>query len=369
LNLIQAMPRQWHSALELGRVYWVFLSAFHQRLKQLPVLLVVKADFKFNVRENMDTDSASPQPANSSPHHSAAPLIVLAGATGQLGGEIAKWLVQRGAQVRALVRKGSESKQLADLQRQGATLAEIDYDNSAELAKACGGAGCVVSALSGLRDVIVDAQTLLLQAAVAAGVPRFIPSDYCIDYTRIPAGNNRNLDLRREFNERLDKAPIQATSVLNGMFTNLLTGQAPVILFGIKRVFYWGNADQPMDFTTLEDTAAFTAAAALDPSTPRYLRIAGEVAAIRDLQRIASEVTGEKFGLLRPGGLSAFALMIKVTKALTPASDEVFPAWQGMQYLHNMLSGAVKLNPLDNNRYPEIKWTSISEVLQTRAVS
>lgn len=49
-----------------------------------------------------------------------------------------------------------------------------------------------------------------------------------------------------------------------------------------------------------------------------------------------------------------------------PKNDELYPAWQGMQYLHNMLSGKAKLEPLDNDRYPEIKWTSVYEVLSKR---
>jgi hypothetical protein len=67
-------------------------------------------------------------------------------------------------------------------------------------------------------------------------MPRFIPSDYCIDFTKLPPGTNRNLDLRREFHERLDRAPIAATSILNGRFADMLTGQAPIVLFKFKRV-------------------------------------------------------------------------------------------------------------------------------------
>ena len=43
------------------------------------------------------------------------------------------------------------------------------------------------------------------RAAVDAGVPRFIPSDFAIDFTKIPEGGNRNLDLRREFHRRLER--------------------------------------------------------------------------------------------------------------------------------------------------------------------
>ena len=69
------------------------------------------------------------------------------------------------------------------------------------------------------------------------------------------------------------------------------------------------------------------------------------------------------FKLLRAGSLGFLATMIKITRTLAPAPNEVFPPWQGMQYLHNMLSGQAKLPPLDNDRYPDISWTSVREAL------
>jgi hypothetical protein len=80
-----------------------------------------------------------------------------------------------------------------------------------------------VSALQGLGDVIVDMRTALLEGAIEAGVPRFIPSDYSIDFTKLPPGENRNLDLRRDFHKRLEKTPIFATTILNGAFADMLT--------------------------------------------------------------------------------------------------------------------------------------------------
>jgi len=293
-------------------------------------------------------------------------LIVLAGATGDLGHRIALALLARGAQVRALVRPGNTKPAVELLRARGAAIVEVDFNDPAALTRACTGAACVVSALSGLRSVIVDAQTHLLDAAVAAGVLRFIPSDFSIDFTKLPAGSNRNLDLRREFGRHLDRVPIQATSILNGMFMDLLTGQAPLVLFKLKRILYWGSADQPLDFTTIANTAEYTAAAALDSTTPRYLRVAGEVATVRDLQAAASAATGQRFGRLRAGGLWVLKLMINITRRLVPAKNEVFPPWQGMQYLHNMFTGLPKFQALDNARYPAIQWTRVREVLAGR---
>jgi hypothetical protein len=44
--------------------------------------------------------------------------------------------------------------------------------------------------------------------------------------------------------------------------------------------------------------------------------------------------------------------------------DKLFPPWQGMQYMLNMVSGEGKLNPLDNDRYPELKWTSVEQAVR-----
>ncbi len=292
--------------------------------------------------------------------------IIVAGATGDLGGRIARALVRRGANVKAIVRYSSDLDAVVHLRNAGVVVEKVDFENITELISALRGASCLVSALSGLQKVIVDVQTLLLTAAVAADIPRFIPSDFSIDFTRTPAGTNRNLDLRREFRERLDAAPIAPTSILNGMFADLLIGEAPLILFPLKRIVYWGDADQPLDFTTIADTAEFTAAAALDDHTPRDLRIAGDTLSARGLREAASLATGKEFKLLRVGGLGMLDSMIKVTRTLMPAKNEVFPPWQGMQYLRNMLSGRAKLDPLDNDRYPEIRFTTVREVIEKR---
>ncbi len=292
--------------------------------------------------------------------------VILAGGTGNLGHRITRALVARRAAVRALVRKGSGPEKTEPLKGLGIEVVPVDFNRPEEMEEACSGGTCVVSALSGLREVIVETQTRLLEAAVRAGVPRFIPSDFSIDFTKLSPGTNRNLDLRREFMERLNRAEIAATSVLNGMFADLLTGQAPFILFKWKRVVYWENPDQPLDFTTIENTAEYTAAAALDPTTPRFLRIAGDTLSARDLARVAGEVTGQEFRLLRAGSLKRLEGMIKILRTLFPQPRAIYPPWQGMQYTHNMFTGLPKLDPLDNDRYPEIRWTKVREVLAER---
>jgi hypothetical protein len=224
----------------------------------------------------------------------------------------------------------------------------------------------VVSAVLGLREVMVEAQSVLLEGAVRAAVPRFIPSDYSLDFNQLRPGENRNLDFHREFQERADRAPIATTSILNGAFMELLVGDAPLILFKLRRVLYWGNREQVLDFTTMDDVAAYTAAAALDSATPRYLKIAGQQLTPAQLAATAGEVTGERFTLQWAGTLGMLRLMIRAMRAVMPSSSDPFPPWQGMQYTHNMFSGRGALTGLDNARYPELTWTQVREVLAAR---
>ena len=293
------------------------------------------------------------------------PQIVLAGATGNLGGRIARELRQRGAAVRALVRPGTNPERLVLLRQLGVEIVEADLHSRSEIVRACSGATCIVSSLLGLRKIMIDAQGALLDAAVEARVPRFIPSDYAMDFTKIAPGLNRNFDLHRDFRERLLRAPIRSTAVLNGAFTNLLTGEAPLILFKINRVLYWGeNAEQKLDFTTMDDTAAYTAEVALDPEAPSILRIAGQQLNAVDLVATASQVSGQQFRLLRAGSLGRLQNIIRVTEAVTPNSHAPFPIWQGMQYLYCMFEGSGMLTPLDNQRYPNLHWTGVRSVLE-----
>jgi nucleoside-diphosphate-sugar epimerase len=296
----------------------------------------------------------------------SVPVIAVAGATGNLGGRIVRALAERGAETRALVRPGAAADKLEKLRQLGAAVVEVDWSDVSRLAAACAGASCVVSALQGLRDVIVGVQARLLEAAVRAGVPRFIPSDFSLDFTKLPPGENRNFDLRREFHRHLEQAAISATSVFNGAFAELLVGPMPLILFRYRLVLYWGDPDQPLDFTTAEDTAVFTACAALDPHAPRYLRIAGDEPSARRLAELAGQVTGREFKLRRAGSLETLNRLIKILRRLAPGRNQLYPIWQQMQYMRDMFDGRAKLEPLGNDRYPGIRWTTVRDLLRAQ---
>jgi uncharacterized protein YbjT (DUF2867 family) len=290
-------------------------------------------------------------------------IIVIAGATGNLGGQIARQLIAHDVEVRAVVRASSDADKCKALAALGIRVFKVNMLDTNALADVFKGASCVVSALSGLREVIIDAQKLLLDAAVWASVPRFIPSDYCLDFRGFSDGENRNLDWRRTFHTYLDQQPIAATTIFNGAFMDMLTNEIPMILFKQKWVMHWGDADHKMGFTTIADIAAFTANAALDDSTPRYLCIAGEEISPKEIRNVVNEVTGEKFRLIRAGGLGLFSFMIRMTRFFAAGENDLYPPWQGMQYMRNMIDARINLSAADNNRYPSVRWTKVKDVL------
>ena len=289
--------------------------------------------------------------------------IVVVGATGNLGGKIVNALLANGAEVVAIVRLETSKQKIEDLEKKGAKVFQVDTNNKSEIAKHCVGAHCMVSALASLGETIIDAQSVFLAAAVEANVPRFIPSDYSIDFTNLKEGQNRNLDLRRAFHKHLEKAPIQATTIFNGPFMDLLTTDMPLILFKQKRILCWGNPNQIMEFTTTQNVAEFTAAVAIDDSTPRYLNIAGDKLSCNDFVQLLTELKNEKYTLFRPGGIGLLNVLIKLTRFFSPSKNDLYPAWQGMQYMRDMMEGRVVFQKNDNDRYSTIKWTTVKDFL------
>jgi uncharacterized protein YbjT (DUF2867 family) len=293
-------------------------------------------------------------------------VIVVAGATGNLGGKIVDALLVQGADVRAIVRLETDTNKIQALEQKGVKVCQVDTRNKSEITQHCIGAHCVVSALAGLRDTIIDTQKVLVDAVVEANVRRFIPSDYSIDFTNLQDGQNRNLDLRRELHRYLDKKPIQPTSIFNGAFMELLTTDMPLILSKQKWILCWGNPNQIMEFTTTDNIAKFTAAAALEDNTPRYMRIAGDRLTCNDFVNLLTELTKENYKLFRPGGINLFNFLIKMTRFFAPGTKELYPPWQGMQYMRDMMEGRIAFQKYENDRYPNIKWTSVKDFLNKK---
>ncbi len=130
-------------------------------------------------------------------------------------------------------------------------------------------------------------------------------------------------------------------------------------------VGYWEDPDWVIGFTAMNDVAAYTAAAVLDPSSPRALRIASFRVPPRELAEFTDEVMRTPFQLVRLGSLEDLRAQNKSERAAHPKGEnELYPRWQVGQYLQTMFS--MHYDEIDNDRYPDLKWTSFADLVAQR---
>lgn len=291
--------------------------------------------------------------------------ILVAGATGNLGNRICRELIKRDAAVSAIVRTATDPEKIVALKEIGVKVILADLSNIDEITDACSDISCVVSALAGLHDVIIDLQKRILDGAIQAGVPKFIPSDFCTDYNSLVPGENRNFDLRRQFKTYLDSTSIKATSIFNGAFADILKYNTPILNLKDRSIGYWGEKENwKLDFTTMDDTAAFTAEVAMDDHAPRDLQIASFQISPRMIWADTKEITGQEFRMQQLSSLEDFAAFIRKQRADHPAGEnELYAKWQQAQYMYSMFT--THHHQLANQRYQYIDWTTGFAYLKT----
>jgi nucleoside-diphosphate-sugar epimerase len=300
-------------------------------------------------------------------------IVFLAGASGNLGSLIANALLDKpGVTLRALVRSGSRQK-VASLSARGAEIVEVDLDGpngSEALSRALSGAFSVVSALQGGPDVIVDAQARLLEAAKRAGVRRFIPSDFSYNVFGVSDGDNVATDMRRAFARHADEArgSVEVIHVQNGCFLDrgVLFGFLGAIDLASRKAFLWGEGKAKMDFTTYEDTARFTAEAAVDPEPlPSEFNVAGETLDFHELVRAYEDASGKKLTVVQMGSLDDISAEISRRQQAEP--QNIF-AYLPLMYWRAMLSGKGKLGPLVNARYSNIHPLTVRDYVRRESL-
>ena len=121
----------------------------------------------------------------------------------------------------------------------------------------------------------------------------------------------------------------------------------------------WGDADQLLDFTSIDNSAEFAASR----RALGLLLLQGFCAELRGIKSApagedSGEVTKHKFKLFRAGSMRRYGRLIRFTQLVFPQKGALYPVWQGMQYMPNVYSGRAKLEPLDNERYPGMRWAT-----------
>lgn len=295
------------------------------------------------------------------------PSVLIVGVTGTLGSKVAHAILDKGIMsVKALVRSSSKNNErIQSLSDRGVMILEGDLSDLSSLQNVCKGSTAVISTVRGgnsetsEQETMLTGQLNLIEAAKSAGVQRFIPSDFAIDYFKIAPEDNYNLNFRIQIAEALQQSGLESTFVLNGVFTEVLVSPFLKIFDLPSGIFrYWGDGEILFDTTTFDDTAKYVAEAVIDPELAnRPLRIAGDTLNLKQLHAAYEEVTGKTLMLERLGSIEELKQWIEEKKQTATSHFEYLPE----QYHYVTFSGKGKLDALDNDRYPHIQPTTVKQ--------
>jgi NmrA-like family len=207
----------------------------------------------------------------------------------------------------------------------------------------------------------MEGQGRLLAAAETAGVKRMFPSDFSADISRLDFEDNYNLGLRKRFDSSFANSSVAPTSVFCGGFLDVVLSPRFPTVDWEKGVFrFWGDGNQPLDYTAISDVALYTAAVATDPEmSGKPLYVVGNTLTALELCQTLESATGRTFQRESLGTLEKLRLLIEKKKRTAKNPWE----WINLQYAWVGASGNGDLQQRDNSRYPAIKPITVAELV------
>ena len=252
-------------------------------------------------------------------------MKLIVGATGNLGGEVARRLVKRGERVRALVRQSSDTNALREL---GVELALGDLRDSDSLVAATAGVDTVITTatavLSGsIEAVDRDGYLALIQAAKRNGIEQFI-------YTSLPRtlSSSPLVDAKRTVEASLRDSGMTYTVLQPTCFMQSWAGKEIGWDVDRRKGMVYGNGSAPVGWIDLHDVAAYAVESVTnDAARNADVLISSETLTYTAIRQIFEGVTGERFKVMRvPASILALGphlrwLSAKYCSALSLAAD------------------------------------------------
>jgi len=229
-------------------------------------------------------------------------MILVAGATGVLGGEICRRLVALRSPVRALVRATSDPAKVDALRAAGCEVAVGDLKHRPSLDQACDGVDAVISTVSMIAtakpgdsfEATDERGTLnLVAAAQAAGVDHFVYVSF--DTDSVPDSPLRNAKAKVE--EALRASSMTYTILQPSYFMETWLGPHLGVDVANARAQIFGSGERKMDYVSLYDVAELAVQSLTNPAARNAtLRFGGpEAVTQREAIRAFEQAAGRSF--------------------------------------------------------------------------
>ena len=225
-------------------------------------------------------------------------MILVAGATGDVGGGVCKALLELGKPVRGLVRETSDPDKVRSLEALGAEVVRGELRDPASLARACEGVQTVVSGATTIRSLGTDSitavdrdgQLALADAARAAGVGHFV----YVSYTRHVDTDDPLTRAKRAVEERLRESGMAFTILRPSFFMEMWLGPALGMELAEGRAQVLGSGEQRVNWISVGDVVAAAVASVDNPDAHgQTIELGGpEALSPLDVIRLAESITG-----------------------------------------------------------------------------
>ncbi|KAI1104966.1 nmrA-like family protein [Jackrogersella minutella] len=218
-------------------------------------------------------------------------------------------------------------------------------------------AGCdvVVCCYLGEPKVMVEGQKLLVDACAAEGVPRFVASDWSLDYTKLQLGQLFPKDPMIHVKAYLDaQDKVKGVHILVGMFIDNFFSPPFTTYDAASATFkYWGTGNEIWEGTTYRNAAEFTAAVCLDKDAVGIQKLVGGRASFHEIAQSFEQVYGVKPKVERQGSLDDLFNHMHELRKKDPRN--IF-AYLFLFFQYYMVNGQTLIGPeLDNDKYPQVK--------------
>ncbi len=231
-------------------------------------------------------------------------MILVVGATGYLGREICRRLIDLGEPVHGLVRASSDPVVTRELESMGVDLVVGDLRDRGSLDRACRGADAVISTASTMRSrqpgdsiELTDGtgQGELVDAARAAHVRRFI---YVSHSEHIAAGDPLTT-AKRSVERRIRESGMTYTVARPTCFMEVWLSPALGFDFANGNATIYGSGQHPVSWISMMDVAQFVVRALVDVQADNQTVELGGPEALSplDVVRIFEQVAGRPFAV------------------------------------------------------------------------
>lgn len=192
--------------------------------------------------------------------------IAVIGATGQVGTPLTNGLLTLGHDVTIITRECSarNDAKLAAFTEQGAKIVECaDMHDVEAMTTILQGIDTLVIGAPGAKQIIQKSEPIWLEAAIKAGVERFVPTEFGVHTQAIEMGAGDVFDNKKHVHDLLMSSDIGWTLFYNGgIFDYFL----PNLRF-FRKITTFGNLELPIYTHDIEDIGYLAAMAVTDDRT------------------------------------------------------------------------------------------------------